>query len=109
MPDAMRIGFIGYLFNLAPMGIVGGDLLKAWMLAREKPGNRAKALASVVVDRIIGLYVLFLVAAAGVFIRVSGTTPTRSSIGFVGQCSSSPSFPRWESCWSCFPDSWKGR
>ncbi len=66
--DAMRIGFIGYLFNLAPMGIVGGDLLKAWMLAREKPGNRAKALASVVVDRIVGLYVLFLVAAGGVFI-----------------------------------------
>lgn len=68
LPDALRIGFLGYLFNLAPMGIVGGDLLKAWMLAREKPGNRAKALASVVVDRIIGLYVLFLVAAAGVFI-----------------------------------------
>ena len=68
VPDAIRIGFIGYLFNLAPMGIVGGDLLKAWMLAREKPGNRAKALASVVVDRIVGLYVLFLVAAAGVFI-----------------------------------------
>ena len=68
LPDAMRIGFIGYLFNLAPMGIVTGDLLKAWILAREKPGNQAKALASVVVDRIIGLYVLFLVAAAGVFV-----------------------------------------
>ena len=68
MPDALRIGFLGYLFNLAPMGIVGGDLLKVWMLAREKPGNRAKAFASVVVDRVIGLYVLFLVAAAGVFI-----------------------------------------
>ena len=67
LPDAMRIGFLGYLFNLAPTGIVGGDLLKAWMLAREKPGNRAKALASVMVDRIVGLYVLFLVAAAGVF------------------------------------------
>ena len=58
--DALRIGFLGYLFNLAPMGIVGGDLLKAWMLAREKPGNRsdqpsnrAKALASVIVDRIL--------------------------------------------------------
>jgi uncharacterized protein (TIRG00374 family) len=68
MPAAVRIGFLGYFFNFAPTGIAGGDLLKAWMLAREKPGNRAKALASVVVDRIIGLYVLFLVAAAGVFI-----------------------------------------
>jgi len=67
VPDSIRIGFIGYLFNLAPMGIVTGDLLKAWILARERPGNQAKSLASVVVDRIIGLYVLFLVAAAGVF------------------------------------------
>jgi uncharacterized protein (TIRG00374 family) len=65
---AVRIGFLGYFFNFAPTGIAGGDLLKAWMLAKEKPGNRAKALASVVVDRIIGLYVLFLVAATGVFL-----------------------------------------
>jgi len=68
LPAAVRIGFLGYFFNFAPMGILTGDLLKAWILAREKPGNRAKALASVVVDRIIGLYVLFLVASAGVFL-----------------------------------------
>ena len=66
--DALRIGFLGYLFNLAPAGIVGGDMLKAWILAREKPGNRAKSFASVIVDRIVGLYVLFLFAAAGIFI-----------------------------------------
>ena len=66
--DALRIGFLGYLFNLVPAGIVGGDVLKAWILAREKPGNRAKAFASVIVDRIVGLYVLFLFAAAGIFI-----------------------------------------
>ena len=75
MRDAMRIGFLGYLFNLAPMGIVGGDLLKAVMLARERPGNRAKAVASVVVDRIIGLYVLFLVATAGIFLTPYWTSP----------------------------------
>lgn len=63
---ALRIGFLGYFFNFAPTGIAGGDLLKAWILAKEKPGNRAKALASVVVDRIVGLYVLFLVAVAGI-------------------------------------------
>jgi glycosyltransferase 2 family protein len=68
LPAAVRIGFLGYFFNFAPTGIAGGDLLKAWMLAREKPGNTAKALASVVVDRIVGLYVLFLVASAGVFL-----------------------------------------
>ena len=66
--DSVRLGFLGFLFNLAPMGIVGGDLLKAVMLAREHPGNRAKAVASVVADRIIGLYVLFLLATAAILL-----------------------------------------
>ncbi len=61
-PQALRIGFLGYLFNLAPMGIVGGDLLKAWMLSRHQGGQRTKAFATVAIDRIIGLYVLFLLA-----------------------------------------------
>lgn len=35
--DTARIGLIGYLFNLAPVGgIVGGDILKAWILASEE-------------------------------------------------------------------------
>ena len=66
--DGMRIGLLGYMFNLAPFGIVGGDLLKAVILAREHPGHRAKSLASVIVDRIVGLEVLFLFALGGVFV-----------------------------------------
>ena len=64
--DAFRLGFLGYLFNLAPLGIIGGDLLKASMLAWEHPGNKGKAVASVVVDRLIGLYMLFVVASAAI-------------------------------------------
>jgi hypothetical protein len=45
------------------------------MLARERPGNRAKSVASVVVDRIIGLYVLFLVATTGIFLTPYWETP----------------------------------
>ena len=66
--EALRLGFLGYLFNLAPMGIVGGDLLKAVMLARRQPGRRAEAVASVLMDRLLGLYVLFLVASAAIFL-----------------------------------------
>jgi hypothetical protein len=66
--DGLRIGLLAYLFNLAPLGIVGGDLLKAVMLAREYPGNRAKSLASVLVDRIVGLEVLFLISSGSVFL-----------------------------------------
>jgi uncharacterized membrane protein YbhN (UPF0104 family) len=66
MRDALRIGFVGYLFNLAPMGIVGGDLVKGVMLARHQKGRYAEALASVFVDRFIGLYLLFVVASAAI-------------------------------------------
>ena len=79
--DSVRIGFIGYLVNLAPVGgIVGGDLLKAWILAKEqetidkmktgieKPQSRIPdALATVFTDRLFGLYALFLLAAVAIF------------------------------------------
>jgi len=64
--EALRLGFLGYLFNLAPMGIVGGDLLKAVMLARQHRNRRAQAFATVAVDRVIGLYMLFVVASAAI-------------------------------------------
>jgi glycosyltransferase 2 family protein len=66
--EAFRLGLLGYLFNLAPMGIVGGDLLKAVMLARRHPGRRAEAVVTVFMDRLIGLYVLFLVAATAILV-----------------------------------------
>jgi glycosyltransferase 2 family protein len=64
--DAFRISFWGYLFNLAPLGIVGGDLVKAVMLAHEHRAYRAKAVASVLFDRVVGLYLLFVVASAAI-------------------------------------------
>ena len=73
--DAIRISFWGYLFNLAPLGIVGGDLVKAVMLDHEHPQHRAKAVASVLVDRVIGLYVLFIVASAAILLTGSGRRP----------------------------------
>jgi glycosyltransferase 2 family protein len=66
--DSFRISFWGYLFNLLPLGIVGGDLIKTVMLDHEHHGYRAKALASVLVDRVIGLYVLFVVASVAILL-----------------------------------------
>jgi len=73
--DALRLGFLGYLFNMSPVGIVGGDLLKAVMLARNYPGRRAEAAATVFFDRAIGLYVLFVVASVAVFFTGMGRCP----------------------------------
>src|SRR3989337_2951182 len=61
--DALRLGFIGYLFSLVVPGSVGGDLVKAAFLAREQK-RRTGGRSAVVLDRIVGLLALFLLATA---------------------------------------------
>lgn len=61
--DAMRLGFIGLLFNYVGPGSVGGDLFKAVFLAKEQPSRRAVAVATILLDRVLGLLALFLVGA----------------------------------------------
>lgn len=65
--DAMRLGFLGILFNYVAPGSVGGDIVKAVMLAREQASRRAVAIATVGLDRILGLLALFLVGAVATF------------------------------------------
>jgi uncharacterized protein (TIRG00374 family) len=60
--DAFRLGFLGFLLNFVGAGSVGGDLFKAVFIAHEQPGRRTEAVATVVVDRVIGLYALLIVA-----------------------------------------------
>ncbi len=45
---------------------MGGDLFKAFFIAREQPGRRVDAIASVVVDRVVGFYGLLLVASTAI-------------------------------------------
>lgn len=66
--DAFRLGFLGYLFNFVSLGSVGGDLFKAVFIAREQEGRRTAAVATVVVDRFIGLVGLVLIASAAVLL-----------------------------------------
>lgn len=64
--DAFRLGFLGYMLNFVSLGSVGGDLFKAIFLAREQPGRRALAVATVFFDRLVGLFALLLVASGGI-------------------------------------------
>ncbi len=65
--DAFRLGFLGYYWNFFSLGAVGGDLFKAVAVARQLHGHRAEAVATVLIDRIIGLWALFLVASIAIF------------------------------------------
>jgi uncharacterized membrane protein YbhN (UPF0104 family) len=56
------LGSIGMVFNLVIPGGVGGDLIKASYLVRMRI-RRTQAVASMVIDRILGLLALFILAA----------------------------------------------
>ena len=58
--DAFRLGFFGLMLNLAPFGIVGGDAVKAVLLAQRNSDYKPQAVASVFIDRFIGLLVMFI-------------------------------------------------
>ena len=63
--DAMRYGLVGIFFNTFLPGSVGGDIIKAAVLARGQK-RRTAAVATVVMDRAIALWALvWFVAVLG--------------------------------------------
>jgi len=74
--DAFRLGFLGCLFNFISLGSVGGDLFKAIFIARQQKRRRAEAVATVLVDRLIGLLALVVVTSLAVsFVPQLQATP----------------------------------
>ena len=65
LADAFRLGTLGFMLNQVSPGSLGGDLLKAVFIAREQPGKRTEAVATVLVDRVIGFYAMLLIASLG--------------------------------------------
>jgi uncharacterized protein (TIRG00374 family) len=55
LPDALRLGLIGYFLNTFLPGSIGGDILKAAFIAREQ-SRRTVAVATVLLDRAVGLW-----------------------------------------------------
>jgi uncharacterized protein (TIRG00374 family) len=58
----LRISFIAHFFNSFLLGSTGGDLLKAYYVARETHHKKTEAVTTVLVDRIMGLFSMLLLA-----------------------------------------------
>jgi hypothetical protein len=77
---AVLLGFIGNVFNLVIPGAVGGDLIKAAYLVKMHV-KKTQAIASMVIDRIIGLLALFALASiAGALVWNSAPEEVRRLI-----------------------------
>ncbi len=68
--QAIRMGLVGFYFNTLLPGSVGGDLYKAYAVAREQK-RRAVAVATVIMDRAVGLWSLvWFVSLLGVLLTI---------------------------------------
>lgn len=74
--EALRLGFLGYLLNFVSLGSVGGDLFKAILVAKHKPQARPEAVASVVLDRAIGMLGLVLLTVISLTVFPTDELPT---------------------------------
>ncbi len=60
---ALGLTMIGSLFGTILPGLISGDAVRAAYLMAESRGSRSRALAAVLVDRVLGLYSLFLLGS----------------------------------------------
>lgn len=61
--NAFRLGMVGMFYNTCLPGSVGGDLVKAYFIAKAHPERKTRAVATVIADRGMGLFGLILFAA----------------------------------------------
>ena len=69
-----RLGILGEACNLMGPGAVGGDLVKAALLAKNHPRRIASIMATVFLDRILGMWALFFLGALA-SLSPAGTKP----------------------------------
>lgn len=58
--NAVRLGMVGTFYNTFLPGAIGGDIVKAISIAKGHPERKAAAVATVVADRLLGLFGLLL-------------------------------------------------
>lgn len=71
LAESEGLFLIGTFFNYALPGAIGGDVVKAYYVAKEYPQRRMEAVLSVAVDRIIGLYVIAAMGACAALVKWS--------------------------------------
>jgi len=69
--EAVRLTFLGQFFHAIVPGTVGGDLVKAYYVAKHTP-KKAAVLVSVFADRVVGLVGLALLAAGMLTVILAG-------------------------------------
>lgn len=81
LKDALHLTFIGLFFNNFLPTAVGGDVVKAYCAARAT-GEKMKSVASVLMDRIFGLFMFILVPSLTIVFLLNRLDPIVPKITF---------------------------
>lgn len=73
--DAVRLGFLGYMLNFVGPGSVGGDLFKAYFVAQGQKERKVEAVATILLDRLVGVFCLFCVASVAILVLGGSELP----------------------------------
>jgi uncharacterized protein (TIRG00374 family) len=77
--NTLRLGLLGFFWNTLLPGSIGGDIVKATYIAREQ-SRRTVAVATVLIDRALGLWgIILVVALLGGTFWISGSPIIRGS------------------------------
>jgi uncharacterized protein (TIRG00374 family) len=68
---AVRLGLIGFFWNMFLPGAVTGDLAKMYYVGPYAPGRRAEAYTTIILDRVIGLGALVAIAFVAALLNFS--------------------------------------
>jgi uncharacterized protein (TIRG00374 family) len=82
MRQVVRLSMIGQFFSIIMPGAVGGDLIKAVYIAKQHSGQRTDAIASILLDRILGFLTLMLFATIFFLLSFDPAHLPRSVQGF---------------------------
>ena len=79
----LRCNCIGFFFNLFSLGTTGGDVVKAFYVARETDHFKTESVTVVFLDRMLGLGAVLLIAACSLVSTIFITNAFRFLIPFV--------------------------
>jgi len=68
--EALRLTFLGFFFNNFMPGLTGGDIVKAYYIAKETK-KKPEAVATVFLDRVIGMVAMAILVAVMITWRLS--------------------------------------
>lgn len=80
----LRINCIGMFFNSFMPGALGGDLVKAFYIAKDNKARKVGAVMTILIDRIIGFQAIMIVAFVALFFnhKVMMSNPQLQTLAF---------------------------